>query len=281
MKIDHLAIWANDMKKLREFYLKYFICKSNSKYENIAKQFSSYFLTFQGGTRIELMHRPDVNTKIEQETIGYAHISINIGTRAKVDSMTKKMEDEGVVIVGKPRTTGDGYYESVVLDPEKNKIELCAIDNFVIKHADIHDLDQILYLQKCCYLSEAEIYNDYSIRPITQKLEDIKEDFKSQTILKLEFDNRIIGSVRGYELNGTCFIGKLIVDKYYQNMGFGKQLIHTIEKEFESANRFELFTGSKSTRNLNLYYKLGYKIFKESEIDGYQMMNLEKYSSKE
>src|ERR1035437_4053712 len=202
MEIDHIAIWTQDLKKEKDFYVKYFDGKANHKYENAKKHFASYFLTFANGARIELMHKTDVRESGNKDNLGFSHIAINVGTNDKVDSLTKTLEKDGYQIEGFPRMTGDGYYESVVLDPEGNKIELTAIADFKIIKAESNALEAILYLQKCCYLSEAEIYNDYSISPLTQKLEDIKRDFEHQIILKLEYKNRIVGSVRGHLSEG-------------------------------------------------------------------------------
>lgn len=126
MHIDHIAIWTNDLEKIKNFYLKYFECTVNDKYVNLKKQFSSYFLTFSSGARIELMKRDDINTTCDQEHYGYAHIAFNAGSREQVDQLTRTMELDGCHVESLPRVTGDGYYESVVLDPENNRIELVA-----------------------------------------------------------------------------------------------------------------------------------------------------------
>jgi lactoylglutathione lyase len=277
MQIDHIAIWTDDLEGEKNFYLKYFNCTANHKYENPRKQFSSHFLRFPSGCRLELMKRNDITEKGNTDKLGFAHMAIGVGTIDKVDSLTKKLEKDGFTIDSHPRTTGDGCYESVILDPENNKVEITTTDNFEIKEATYEDLEQILYVQKCCYLSEAEIYNNYSIQPLTQKSDDIKLDFENQNILKLEYNNKIIGSVRGFVKDNTCCIGKLFVDKDFQNMGFGKQLMIEIEKKFRDVPRFELFTGYKSAKNLYLYNSLGYKEFKSELVDGVTIKYLEKY----
>jgi len=277
MNLDHIAIWTNDLEKVKDFYVKYFNCKSNQKYVNPAKHFASYFLTFADGARIELMHKAEMKNSDTWEKSGYTHIAINVGINDKVDSLTKILEKDGYQVVSLPRVTGDGYYESVVLDTEGNTIELTAIADFKITKAEFADLEEILYLQKCCYLSEAEIYSDYTISPLTQNINDIQRDFEHQTILKLEYKNRIAGSIRGYLSEGTCYVGKIIVDKHYQNMGFGKQLMVAIEEVFKNASRFELFTGCKSEKNLYLYRKMEYKEFREEKMnDKVSLVYLEK-----
>ena len=126
MQIDHIAIWTNDLERLKDFYSRFFGCKISARYENIHKPFSSYFLFFDDGARIEIMKRFDINEPIDRERIGLAHFAIKIGTIDQVDKLTKYLEKEGYIIDSYPRTTGDGYYESVILDPDNNKIELIA-----------------------------------------------------------------------------------------------------------------------------------------------------------
>ncbi len=132
----------------------------------------------------------------------------------------------------------------------------------LIEHATLLDLSQILDLQKLAYRSEAEIYNDFSIPPLQQTITELREDFKFQTFLKVTHNEKIIGSVRAYRDGDTCFIGRLIVHPKHQNKGIGTKLLKSIEKNFDTIKRYELFTGDKSMRNLYLYKKLGYKIFK-------------------
>lgn len=275
MQIDHIALWTKDLEKEKDFYAKYFDCSVNTKYENIEKNYSSYFLSFYDGTRIELMNRGDITESKSGNTFGLAHIAISVGTRDKVDNLTRQFEKDGFMVESYPRITGDGYYESVTFDPENNKIELLALD-FKIEKASPEDLNQILYLQKCCYLLEAEIYRDYTIPPLTQTIDDIQNDFETQTILKLVYKNKVIGSVRAYLKNNTCFIGKLIVDKDYQNRGFGQALIEEIEQQFKDARRYELFTGYNSTKNLYLYQKLGYTRYKIEPVNSFSLIFLEK-----
>ena len=189
MKIEHVAIWVKDIDKVCEFYRKYFDGVVQPLYHNPAKQFTSRFITFEDGARLEIMHRPDIVnnnvgtstdsnvgtvTKLQSNThrsanekmqaffrfltsavfhvkplqgecsdhtcmgiaepkevghevsqhLGFTHVSFSVGSKEKVDLLTKEMSDDGITIVGQPRTTGDGYYESVVLDPEGNRIEI-------------------------------------------------------------------------------------------------------------------------------------------------------------
>lgn len=136
-----------------------------------------------------------------------------------------------------------------------------------ILKAQKSDLVTILQLQKDCYLSEAEIYNDYEIQPLTQDLESLEKEFENSIILKSVINGEIVGSIRGYIANETAYIGKLIVRNDHQNKGIGRLLMESIELSFTDCKRIELFTGFKSEKNLYLYNKLGYKEFKRKVID--------------
>ena len=191
MKIEHVAIWVRDIDKVCEFYRKYFGGVVHPIYRNPTKQFTSRFITFDDGARLEIMHRPDIcvernigtvtslqsdthrsanekmraffrfltsavfhvkqlqteeaagnsftdisevqqvgsegaNTIAKPDTqhLGFTHLSFSVGSKEEVDHLTQQMSSDGISIVGQPRTTGDGYYESVVLDPEGNRIEI-------------------------------------------------------------------------------------------------------------------------------------------------------------
>jgi len=127
MKFEHIAVWVEDLELLKDFYVKYFDMSCSHIYTNAKKQYSSYFLSFKGQeTRIEIMHRPDIPEFVGQKgmTNGLAHISISVGSKEKVDTLTETIRNDGYKVTGEPRTTGDGYYESVVLDPEGNYVEL-------------------------------------------------------------------------------------------------------------------------------------------------------------
>ena len=133
---------------------------------------------------------------------------------------------------------------------------------YEIRKADKSDAAEILELQRIAYQSEAEIYNDYSIQPLTQTLEQITAEFDESVILKAVVDGKIVGSVRAYEKDNTAYIGKLMVLPDYQNHGLGKSLLCAIEDAFQG-RRFELFTGFKSEKNIAVYEKSGYRLFKK------------------
>ncbi|MDR2910674.1 MAG: GNAT family N-acetyltransferase [Bacteroidales bacterium] len=136
-----------------------------------------------------------------------------------------------------------------------------------IKKATFDDLPKILSLQKLAYLSEAKLVNNYSIQPLTQTLEELEKEFTQNIILKIEDDknNKIIGSVRFYEKDNRVYVGKLMVHPDYQNKGIGTKLLKTIETYYKDKT-FELFTSSKSEKNIRLYEKIGYKEFKREKV---------------
>jgi len=130
-----------------------------------------------------------------------------------------------------------------------------------ILHADATDVAEILELQKLAYQSEAAIYEDWFIPPLTQTLDEIRKEFDKMTFLKVCDSGKIIGSVRASVHDGTCEIGRLFVHPDFQHKGIGSQLMAVIEAEFPSVRRFALFTGRRSVGNIRLYEGLGYRIF--------------------
>ncbi len=128
MQIEHVAIWCQDLEQMRKFYEEYFGGRANQKYVN-ARGFNSYFLHFEQGARLELMQWPQVNqskNSASTEFLGLGHLAFTLGSREAVDSLTAQLERDGFERLSGPRVTGDGYYESCLLDPELNRIELCA-----------------------------------------------------------------------------------------------------------------------------------------------------------
>ena len=138
------------------------------------------------------------------------------------------------------------------------------LENMNILQATIDDAEEILQIQKLAYQSEAELYGDYDIPPLKQTVEELRDQFKNHVILKAVSGAAIIGTVRAYEENGTCHIGRLAVNPGHQNRGVGTALMKVIEGCF-NPQRFELFTGSKSVKNLHLYEKLGYTLYKKEK----------------
>lgn len=135
-----------------------------------------------------------------------------------------------------------------------------------ITSAGIRDAEQILELQYLCYQSEAELYDDYDITPLTQTLQELLEEFDEHEILVARSGEKVVGSVRARLIGGTCQVGRLVVYPRLRRRGLGARLMREIEGRFPEAERYELFTGHLSEGNLKLYSRLGYAGFREQVV---------------
>lgn len=125
--IHHIALWVSDLKNMKGFYTKYFNAEANDIYHNPKTGFNSYFLSFGNGTKLELMQMPTIDetrNSEEKQLLGYVHITMSVGSKEAVDILTNQLAKDGFKVGSAPRTTGDGYYESCVFDPELNRIEI-------------------------------------------------------------------------------------------------------------------------------------------------------------
>ena len=125
MRIEHIAMYVNDLEATKDFFVKYFNAKSNNGYHNMTTEFRSYFLSFSDGARLEIMKKP-VMKDSEKDLVrtGYIHIAFSLGSKEAVDELTEKIEKDGYEVISGPRTTGDGYYESCIVGIEGNQIEI-------------------------------------------------------------------------------------------------------------------------------------------------------------
>lgn len=125
MKIEHIAMYVNDLEKARDFFVKYFGASTNDGYHNPKTDFKSYFLTFDDGARLEIMNKPvmEDSSKTLNRT-GFIHIAFSVGSKEKVDELTEQLKIDGYEVISGPRTTGDGYYESCIICIEDNQIEI-------------------------------------------------------------------------------------------------------------------------------------------------------------
>ena len=125
MRIEHIAMYVNDLERARDFFIQYFDAVSNEGYHNKKTDFRSYFIRFEDGARLEIMTKPEMDDPEKSlNRTGYAHIAFSLGSREKVDRLTEQLQRDGFAVVSGPRVTGDGYYESCVIIPEGNQIEL-------------------------------------------------------------------------------------------------------------------------------------------------------------
>ena len=125
MKIEHVAMWVSDLELMKCFYEGYLGAHAGEKYFNPVKKLESYFLSFESGARLEIMKMPDISSNDKnRQFMGLAHLAFSVGSKERVDTLTERLRADGFTVAGEPRTTGDGYYESVVLDPEQNRVEI-------------------------------------------------------------------------------------------------------------------------------------------------------------
>lgn len=134
MKLDHVAIWTDQLENLKNYYVEYFGGRANEKYANNEKHFESYFLTFDSGTRLELMQMPGIpenfNDRTEKQHQGIIHLAFSVDSMEKVVSKSEELANAGFRILRGPRKTGDGYYEFETLDPDNNRIEVTTFVEF-------------------------------------------------------------------------------------------------------------------------------------------------------
>ena len=127
MKITHMAIWTARLETLKDFYVRYFEANAGEKYANPRKGFTPYFLKFQGETRLELMSGTDLQARpydASGKLIGLAHLAFSLESKDAVNKLTQRLQDDGYELASAPRTTGDGYYESAIFDPDGNVVEI-------------------------------------------------------------------------------------------------------------------------------------------------------------
>ena len=151
------------------------------------------------------------------------------------------------------------------------ELERILKEKFEVEIAKESDLEDILRLQKLAYISEAKIYNNFNIEPLKQTIEELHKEFKESLVLKKIENERLLGSVRAYAQNGSCYIGRLIVHPNVQNRGIGGILLKAIESCYKE-KRFELFTGYLSKKNIEFYKKRGYKKFKTKKINEFEKL---------
>lgn len=211
MKIHHIAIWTFRLEELREFYIRYFNGTSNEKYINPKKSFESYFIYFDDGAALELMSRTDVqNTPIEENKLGLTHFALSFPSKEDVLRTTEQLRSDGYTIAGEPRTSGDGYFESVILDPDGNRVECVYRKEETGNESDAPIETERLLLRpfresdaeaffECC--QNPNIGNNAGWKP-HESLEESQEILRSVFISQsgiwaiiLKEDGRLIGSV--------------------------------------------------------------------------------------
>lgn len=211
MKIHHIAIWTFRLEDLREFYIRYFNGTSNEKYINPKKGFESYFIYFDDGAALELMSRTDVqNAPIEENKLGLTHFALSFPSKEDVLRTTEQLRSDGYTIAGEPRTSGDGYFESVILDPDGNRVECVYRKEETGNEPDAPIETERLLLRpfresdaeaffECC--QNPNIGNNAGWKPhgsLEESQEILRSVFISQSgiwAIILKEDGRLIGSV--------------------------------------------------------------------------------------
>lgn len=211
MKIHHIAIWTFRLEELREFYIRYFNGTSNEKYINPKKGFESYFIYFDDGAALELMSRTDVqNTPIEENKLGLTHFALSFPSKEDVLRTTEQLRSNGYIIAGEPRTSGDGYFESVILDPDGNRVECVYRKEETGNEPDAPIETERLLLRpfresdaeaffECC--QNPNIGNNAGWKPhgsLEESQEILRSVFISQSgiwAIILKEDGRLIGSI--------------------------------------------------------------------------------------
>ncbi len=156
-------------------------------------------------------------------------------------------------------------------------------DELQISILDAAELDapEILETQKLAFHRQGVLYNDPTLPPLVQTLEELRRDFQTHAYLKAVYQGQIVGTVRGQVSGDTCHISRLSVHPDHQNRGIGKKLMRAIEERFSGVRRYELFTGHKSAKNIALYEKLGYREYaRKSQSDTVMLICMEKYRGK-
>ena len=125
MRIEHVAIYVNDLEKARDFFVRYLDGKSNDGYHNVKTDFRSYFISFDDGARLEIMNKPNMMDGVKKlNRTGLIHIAFSVGSKERVDELTHCLKADGFEVISGPRTTGDGYYDSCIIAIEGNQIEI-------------------------------------------------------------------------------------------------------------------------------------------------------------
>lgn len=261
MKIEHLAIYAENLDLLRDFYTNYFNFECGPKYENPTKRFSSYFLhSKEGGARLELMHIPNLPMGgIANKSLGLAHIAISVGNKEQVDLLTEKLRSDGFNILSEPRTTGDGYYESVVADPEGNHVEITMnmthIKNFIFDFGGVLlDWDPRYYYRTFfCDENEMEMFLSKICSPEWNAEQDRGRTFKEGVKLLQDQYPEYKEAIQMYYdqwdkmLKGD-FPESVELLKQFKQCGYGifgltNWSAETIDRAYERFQFFNLFDG--------------------------------------
>ena len=242
--LTHIALWTTQLETLRDFYVRYFNGKSNEKYVNPKKGFSSYFVYFESGPALEIMQRTDVTEPREKEYIGLAHLAFHVRSKAEVDRQIELFRGEGYAIVGEPRTSGDGYYEGVILDPDGNRVELVAFGEPEIVPATCPPYTLLL---------DAD--------PDQAKVDAYWKESESFVAL---WRGTCVGVIVVKPMvGGEAEIMNLAVDPIFRGRGIARRLLRHVSTQWTVAkeiHRLIIRTGTSSVVPLLLYQQEGFDL---------------------
>ena len=243
MRMAHIALWTNQLERLRDFYVKYFNGKSNERYENPRKGFASYFVSFESGPALEIMRRQDVSDTCEKECIGLAHLAFHADSRKQVDQMIERFRRDGYTIAGEPRVSGDGYYEGVIRDPDGNIVEIVANGEPEISMALFPPYELLL---------EAD--------PDREKVEAYLKDSDC-------FTATVRGTVAGVivvrGMGEEAEIMNLVVAEIFRRRGIARKLLRYVADRWaveRGIKSLRVCTGSSSAGPLLLYQQEGFDL---------------------
>jgi len=250
MQLTHVALWTNDLERLRTFYMTYFNGKSNEKYENPLKGFASYFIYFEGGASLEIMQRTDITTVFTKDHIGLTHIAFSAGSKINVDAMIERLRTDGYTITGEPRYTGDGYYEGAALDPDGNLKEIVTYKEAEITRALFYPYDLLLLADPEKEKVDAYLEtSDCFVATLGEKIAGV-------IVVQKQSDH-------------TAEIMNIAVSELFQRRGIARKLIRYISDKWAPKNdtiRLLIRTGTSAPGPFMLYQQEGFDL-KEVEYD--------------
>lgn len=244
MQLTHVAIWTNRLERLRSFYVTYFGGKSNEKYTNPKKGFSSYFVSFEGGSSLEIMQREDITEVYTDHHIGLAHIAFLVASREEVHRKIEQLRSAGYTISGEPRLTGDGYYEGAVLDPDGTPVEIVAYGEVDISRALFYPYDLLL---------EAD-----------PEREKVDAYLPLSDCYVATAGNHIVGVIVVQKTGeGTAEIRNLAVSETFRRRGIARKLLRYVAGRWAPEHRItrlKICTGTSAAGPMQLYQQEGYDL---------------------
>ncbi len=244
MQLTHVALWTANLERLHDFYVTRFGGRSNEKYENPAKGFASYFISFEGGASLEIMQRTDITGVMPNGCIGLTHIAFHAGSMDNVNEQIERLRAAGFLITGEPRFTGDGYYEGVALDPDGNAVEIVAYREAEIARALFPPYDLLL-------LADPE-------------KEKVDAYLPSSDCFVATLQEKIVGIiVVQKQADHTAEIMNIAVAESFQRRGIARKLLRYVTRQWAFEQKIEhliIRTGTSAPGPFMLYQQEGFNL---------------------